>query len=297
MKDCPSWREQLVSVIGIGRRRTFVMGRHFSFLLSLAFPISDELACVSFCAEQLSFCAAHSDCCASSVILTHDTRSRTLAEIRGALVVAPIRTGPKYVSYNFAFSVIKRKSSLSVYATVAAILARFSTKKKRTDDSREQDRIRKRARKSDEDSARNRLRLAPRGAPISICDIIDSGMFDSGIDSGSSARNGGIRHYEENESVSVFCTLASRRNIFLSFRLIYKMLVISNCPSSFPWIQITKDDRRQESEILSRSVAMWFSTCVQGSGCVCNRKCTHKLCFTLLYVYILYGALYSRDSL
>lgn len=133
MKDCLSRREKLVSVIDIGPRRTFVMGRHFSFLLSLTFPTSDELVCVSFCAEQLSFCVAHSDCCASSVILTHDTRSRSLAETRGTFVVVPTRIGPKYMSYNFAFSVIKRKSSLSVYATVAAILARFCTKEKTAD--------------------------------------------------------------------------------------------------------------------------------------------------------------------
>lgn len=106
------------------------MGRHFSFLLSLAFPTSDELVCVSFCTEQLSFCTAPSDCCASSVILIHNTlaiTSRYSKETFVAVRLVPVRN---IQSYNFALSKIKRKGSLCAYTTIAAILARSCAKEK-----------------------------------------------------------------------------------------------------------------------------------------------------------------------
>jgi len=72
IKDCLTVRKVRLIYYERWYRRTFVMGRHFSFLLSLVFPTSDELVCVSFCTEQLSFCAVPSDCCdSSSVIWTH----------------------------------------------------------------------------------------------------------------------------------------------------------------------------------------------------------------------------------
>ena len=111
------------------------MGRHFSFLLSLAFPISDELVCVSFCTEQLSFCAVLSDCCASSVILTHNIRLRSLSKIQKTSVCRTNRTGPKYIIVQFCPLENQTKGSSLFYAIITNVdilaeLARSCTKEK-----------------------------------------------------------------------------------------------------------------------------------------------------------------------
>lgn len=76
--------------------QTFVIGRHFSFLLSLTFPTSDEFVCVSFCTTPTSFCTAASVCWVSSVIFTF-VNSWWLLEIQGTCItkrlIVQLRSG------------------------------------------------------------------------------------------------------------------------------------------------------------------------------------------------------------
>lgn len=116
-KEHLSRREKYESIRILSRHGTFVIGRHFSFLLSLAFPTSAEFNCVSFCcAEQLSFCVALSACCCvSSVILTHDTTFRDFRNESSRFLRSETEDIYTKSIYNLAFSEHTRREFLLTF--------------------------------------------------------------------------------------------------------------------------------------------------------------------------------------